>query len=68
MKCFLCDWANGHHDLNCPKEETDNWRLGYNDGRSGEEPGSIDAVYLLGWNRGNVAREEAENGHDYRFD
>jgi len=74
-RCHLCDWLDGHHDKACPEIATDkpralaDQRRGWDDGRAGRvmRP-SESATYRLGWIRGTSALEEAQNGHDPRFD
>jgi len=64
MDCYYCGWKNGHHDPNCPQEKNNDWEQGYSDGRAGLPNQRDDPVYLLGYGRGVVALEEAENGFD----
>ncbi len=81
---MLCGWyapgdgvGRESHDPACPEiqpaglkvsSRVDNQR-GFRDGRSGRDADSLgSAFYRLGYNRGVVALEEAENGHDIRFD
>ena len=74
MKCVYCAWEQSH-DSNCPESQAlkiqGNARLEYNKGyrlgRAGENcPPSMSGIYRLGYQRGVVALEEAENGHDGR--
>jgi hypothetical protein len=75
--CCLCGWYDKGHDKACPelaipedrkKALSDNQR-GYKDGRFGLELSDRETPsYRLGWRRGVVALEEAENGHDPRVD
>lgn len=74
-QCHLCHWSGGLHDKACPEVAgapalaLADYRQGWGDGRSGRrEPESARATYKLGWIRGTVALEAAENGHDPRFD
>lgn len=68
--CIYCGSGNGHHGA-CPKalctdgaERQRIWQEGYEDGRSGKEEMSQNVTYLLGFNHGAVAFEEAQNGFD----
>jgi len=72
--CHLCRWDGGHHDKDCPEIATDNpraradHRQGWDAGRAGKSLlSSESAAYRLGWVGGAIALEEAENGHDPRF-
>lgn len=76
MKCHLCHWERAH-DKDCPESAPSSlrgswlasWRRGYNHGREGQEaPLSDNATYHLGWLQGISALEEAQNGHDPRWD
>lgn len=70
MRCKYCGWSCGKHDANCHKDVTEEvakevlrWAQGQSDGRKGNQPVSTgDTHYMMGWNYGNVALEEAENG------
>ena len=72
--CYYCAWRNGHHDPHCPQRQLHSetvfvlhktlWEAGYKKGRGGQEPTNDDPVYMLGYGRGVVALEEAENGFD----
>lgn len=76
MRCSRCAWEQGH-DPSCPEQIQDvalkeavlrDYDEGYRAGRSGLEIRSNKGPYKLGWGRGVVALEEAENGYDPRFD
>lgn len=62
--CYFCGWREGKHDPYCPRKETVEWKEGKSDGRSGKDAAHRGPVYQLGFGRGVVAREEAENGFD----
>jgi hypothetical protein len=67
VRCYYCD-RQGGHDPNCPElvpENLESWQLGQSHGRGGQDPLSDSPVYVMGWLRGNVALEEAENGCDW---
>jgi hypothetical protein len=64
--CYYCRHTGGHDPM-CPGRPTVEWQRGRDAGRAGEEPKSGLPVYMLGWQVGRVALEEAENGHDPRF-
>jgi len=73
-RCHLCRWDEGHHDNSCPEIVSDKPRAledhqrGWGAGRAGKSlPSSESAAYRLGWVGGTIALEEAENGHDPRF-
>jgi hypothetical protein len=75
MKCFMCAWER-FHDTRCPEAQPPNFKAGaylersrgYQAGRSGEGigDGPNEPSYVLGYGRGVVALEEAENGFDPR--
>lgn len=73
-RCHLCHWTQGCHDGACPEVSDDkpraliDRRRGWNDGRAGNDmPAAESAAYKLGWVHGTSALEEAQNGHDPRF-
>jgi hypothetical protein len=76
MKCHYCGYQNDTHDSLCPKPGTvamEIWNRGFRDGRAGKDCAShslesYHRLYQMGWNQGNIALEEAANGHDGRFD
>lgn len=77
MRCDRCRYSGDKHDPACPESMSgveknrakDDWNNGYQMGRSGrEKPADSNAYYSLGYHEGVVALEEAENGHDPRFD
>lgn len=64
MSCHYCGWHDNRHDPNCPKPSTpamERWGQGWNDGRKGKPKASNDVHYLMGWMRGEVALETAQN-------
>lgn len=67
MDCSYCR-GSFEHNPNCPKSAPNNfgrrtrWMEGYSDGRRGSSSNSEDPSYSLGYDRGLVALEEAENG------
>ena len=77
--CHYCGYGEPGHNVACPDSMMTaaakavahkSWEAGYQDGRSGK-PMRTDAsaTYSLGYGRGVVALEEAENGYDpRRFD
>lgn len=75
VKCSWCGWYKGAHETACPdvaenKEAAiKDYQRGYRVGRSGLDLSDKEnATYRLGWGRGLVGLEEAENGYDPRFD
>jgi hypothetical protein len=78
--CHYCGYGEGGHDKACPESMTGeakivadkSWEAGYRVGRStgdeDEEPAEVSATFSLGYGRGIVAKEEAENGFDPRFE
>jgi hypothetical protein len=73
MNCHYCGNGRIGHVPGCPGgatlEESDRaiqiWRLGWDCGRSGKKfPEEASPTYRLGHHRGEVALEEAQNGHD----
>ena len=74
-RCYLCHWDGGHHDVACPEVAKNKTKAladrqrGWADGRNGRTMVKPEnATYVLGWINGTSALEEAENGHDPRFD
>ena len=75
MKCYMCNWEC-FHDTRCPEAAPPNlkagqrleYQQGYRAGRSGNGigEGSVTGAYTMGYGRGVVALEEAENGYDPR--
>lgn len=74
MKCCMCAWER-FHDPTCPESQVQSlkaaarldYQRGYRDGRQARGLDRAESsVYLLGFWRGTVALEEAENGHDPR--
>ena len=79
MKCLYCGYSEGGHNAACPESVAGDtkvqahkvWQEGHRLGRGGrsERPADdMSAIYNLGYSQGVVALEEAENGHDPRFD
>ena len=71
MSCKYCQWSGGNHHTACPSvllTSRGRWDAGWNDGRDGKDKTSDDPTYLLGYNVGEIAKEEAENGHDPHLD
>ncbi|TSC84313.1 MAG: hypothetical protein G01um101413_608 [Parcubacteria group bacterium Gr01-1014_13] len=75
--CPYCSYGEPGHDKACPESMSGQAKVlaqkscqaGYRQGRSGKpEPTDASASYSLGYGRGIVALEEAENGYDPRFD
>lgn len=73
MSCRICGYHDGHHDTKTPRPEVSDdrvsdmlvWDKGYEDGRSGEPESNPDPRYMLGYLRGEIAAEEAENGSEW---
>ena len=76
--CHYCGYGEPGHDKACPESMSGEakirahkvWEAGYQMARSGRQnPTDPSATYSLGYGRGVVALEEAENGYDpRRFD
>jgi hypothetical protein len=66
-RCHYCAWSGGKHDDACPSSVKSNmafWRAGWTAGRSGKERAlgyGDHPAYNLGYLRGEVALEEAQN-------
>lgn len=72
MDCRFCGYSQDHHAANCPKgnrkAEAIFWK-GYKEGRTGLlKPRSKDPIFLMGFDAGVSAFEEAEKGHDPSHD
>lgn len=79
MRCLYCGYSEGKHSEACPESMSGDakvqahkvWQDGYRLGRGAlslETKRMLAATYNLGYGQGVVALEEAENGHDPRFD
>lgn len=68
MDCLDCGWKEGGHDPACPGlapedlERRAQYKNGRSDGRQAKSQASSDPTYLLGYHKGIVALEEAQNG------
>ncbi|MBU1203143.1 hypothetical protein KKH39_03855 [Patescibacteria group bacterium] len=66
MRCNYCLWSDDKHHDACPAvllTGKERWDSGWNDGRDGLHKASQDLTYLLGYKVGEIAKEEAKNGH-----
>jgi hypothetical protein len=68
MSCYFCGWHKGGHSPNCPagdRAAEARFRKGWDEGKSGAlNPSSDEPAFVLGFHRGEVALEEAQNGFD----
>ena len=72
-QCYRCDRLYGSHEPECPHDKSKDspeqqiWQRGYSDGRTGRNKSqptqTKNAIYMMGWLRGNVALETFENEH-----
>lgn len=67
MDCRYCRYREPNHANGCPRKETPEWNAGWSDGRSGKPPSQSSSLYMMGYNYGMCALEEAQNGFDPRF-
>lgn len=73
MRCPYCAHEEPSHALACPRPDgkfdrdlREIWEDGYRAGRAGKECMEQTPTYRLGWGRGVVSLEEAQNGCDWR--